>query len=107
MGVNYAHGTKSAPTSTFDTLGATAGARYLIGPVLASLTYSYFFFSRETEQSLSSPSAEYEYSKRMLLLAFSYAFVSPDFFREGVSIPSGGGTESSPSGDGSDILRKE
>ena len=107
VGVNYAHGIKSAPTSTSDTLGVTAGARYLLGPVLASLTYSYFFFSRETEQSLSTPSSEYEYSKRMLLLSFSYAFVSPDFFREGISIPSFGGTGSSPSGDGSEILRKE
>jgi hypothetical protein len=35
IGMNYAHGTRSAPLSTFDTFGVTVGARYLIGPVLA------------------------------------------------------------------------
>ncbi|TKB59324.1 MAG: hypothetical protein E8D49_08360 [Nitrospira sp.] len=107
VGMNYSHGTRSAPTSTFDTIGLTAGARYLIGPVLASLTYNWLFFSREADPSLSSQSTEYEFSKKMVLLSFSYAFMSPSFFREGISFPSGGGAGSSPSGDGSEILRKE
>lgn len=107
VGMNYSHGTRSAPTSTFDTLGVTAGARYLIGPVLASLTYNWLFFSRETDQSLVSQSSEYEFSKKMVLLSFSYAFASPAFFREGITIPSGTGTGTSSSGDGSETLRKE
>jgi hypothetical protein len=106
-GLNYSHGTRSAPTSTFNTLGVTVGARYLIGPVLASLTYNWLFFSREADPSLSSQSSEYEFSKKMVILSFSYAFTSPAFFREGISFPSGAGTGSSPSGDGSEILRKE
>jgi hypothetical protein len=107
VGMNYSHGTRSAPSSTFDTVGLTAGARYLIGPVLASLTYNWLFFSREADPSLSSQSTEYEFSKKIVILSFSYAFTSPSFFREGISFPSGAGTGSSPSGDGSEILRKE
>lgn len=114
-GINYAHGTRSAPTSTFDTLGLTVGARYLIGPVLASLTYNWLFVSRSDAQSSLSQS-ESEFSKKMVMLSLSYAFTSPSlsFFRmgefgstgtqgsgEGVSTPSGTGTGSSPSGDGS------
>jgi len=107
VGMNYSHGTRSAPSSTFDTVGLTIGANYLLGPVLASLTYNWLFFSREADSSLSSQSTEYEFSKKIVLLSFSYAFTSPSFFREGISFPSGGGTGSSPSGDGSEILRKE
>ena len=107
VGVNYSHGTRSAPTSTFDTLGATVAARYLLGPVLASLTYSWLFFSREADQSLSSQSLEYEFSKKIVMLSFSYAFTGPLFFREGISFPSSVGTGSSTSGDGSGILKKE
>jgi hypothetical protein len=107
VGMNYSHGTRSAPTSTFDTIGLTAGARYLIGPVLASLTYNWLFFSREADPSLSTQPTEYEFSKKMVLLSFSYAFTSPSFFREGISFPSSTGPGSSPSGDGSGILRKE
>jgi hypothetical protein len=106
VGMNYSHGTRSAPTSTFDTVGVTVGARYLLGPVLASLTYNWLFFSREADQSLSSQS-QYEFSKKIVMLSFSNAFTSPSFFREGISFPSGAGTGSSPSGDGSGILRKE
>jgi hypothetical protein len=106
-GLNYSHGTRSAPTSTFDTFGVTVGARYLIGPIMASLTYNWLFFSREADPSLANQPTEYEFSKKIVLLSFSYAFVSPTFFREGISLPSGGGTGSSPSGDGSEILRKE
>ena len=106
VGMNYSHGTRSAPTSTFDTVGVTVGARYLLGPVLASLTYNWLFFSRDADPSLSTQS-QYEFSKKVVLLSFSYAFTSPSFFREGISFPSGVGTGSSPSGDGSGILRKE
>jgi len=107
VGMNYSHGTRSAPTSTFDTFGATVGARYLIGPVMASLTYNWLFFSREADPSLASTPTEYQFSKKIVLLSFSYAFMSPTFFNEGISLPSSVGTERSPSGDGSEILRKE
>jgi hypothetical protein len=120
VGMNYSHGTRSLPSSTFDTLGVTAGARYLIGPVLASLTYNWLLFSSSTAQSSLSQSSEYQFSKNMVMLSFSYAFMSPSFFRmgefgstgtqgsvEGISAPSGAGSGGSPSGDGSGILRKE
>ena len=107
VGMNYSHGTRSAPTSTFDTVGLTVGARYLIGPVLASLTYNWLFFSREADPSLASTPTEYEFSKKVVMLSFSYAFMSPSFFNEGISLPSSIGTERSPSGDGSETLRKE
>jgi hypothetical protein len=118
VGMNYAHSTRSSPSSTADTLGVTVGARYLIGPVMASLTYNWLYVSNSAEQSLGQ--SEYEYSKKMVLLALSYAFTSESFFRmgefgstgtqgsvEGTSAPSGAGTGSSPSGDGSGIDRKE
>ena len=107
VGMNYSHGTRSAPTSTFDTVGFTVGARYLLGPVLASLSYNWLFFSTEADPSLASQPTQYEFSKKVVLLSFSYAFTSPSFFREGISVPSGAGTGSSSSGDGSGILSKE
>ena len=106
-GLNYSHGTRSSPTSTFDTLGLTVGANYLIGPVLASLTYNWLFYSREQDPSLSTQSSQYEFSKKMVLLSFSYVFKTPSFFREGISFPSSAGTGSSSSGDGSGTLRQE
>ena len=120
VGMNYSHGTRSLPASTFDTLGLTAGARYLIGPVLASLTYNWLFFSSSVDQSSLSQGSEYQFSKKMVMLSLSYAFMSPSFFRmgefgstgtqgsvEGISAPSDAGTGGGPSGDGSGILRKE
>ncbi|TKB90022.1 MAG: hypothetical protein E8D41_13030 [Nitrospira sp.] len=107
VGLNYSHGTRSSPSSTFDTLGLTVGAQYLIGPVLASLTYNWLYYSREQDPSLSSQSSQYEFSKKMVLLSFSYVFNTPSFFREGISFPSGAGTGSSSSGDGSGTLRQE
>lgn len=121
VGMNYAHGIGSLPSSTFDTLGVTVGASYLIGPVLASLSYNWLYFSSSTDQSpLNSQSSEYQFSKKMVMLSFSYAFTSASFFRmdglgssgtqssvEGISAPSGAETGSSPSGGGSGILRKE
>jgi hypothetical protein len=118
VGMNYAHSTRSSPSSTADTLGATVGARYLIGPVLASLTYNWLYVSNSTEQPLGQ--SEFQYSKKMVFLSLSYAFTSESFFRmgefgstgtqgfaEGSSDPSGAGTGGSPSGDGSGIDRKE
>ena len=50
----------------------TVGAQYLLGPVLASLTYNWLFVSNTTPQM-----PDYEFSKKMVMLSFSYAFVSP------------------------------
>jgi hypothetical protein len=118
VGMNYAHSTRDSPSFTADTLGVTVGARYLIGPVMAGLTYNWLYVSNSTEQSLGQ--SEYEYSKKMVMLSLSYAFTSESFFRmgefgstgtqgsaEGTSAPSGAGTGSIPSGDGSGIDRKE
>jgi hypothetical protein len=100
VGMNYAHRSAlSGPSSTADTVGVSVGARYLIrspiGPVLASLTGNWMYVSNSTTQV-----PVYEFSKEMVMLAFSYAFMSPAFFRDGISFPSGAGTGSSPSGDG-------
>lgn len=118
--INFSHGTRSNPDTTFDSVGVTGGLGYLIGPVLADLTLNWLYFSNSTAQSAGQ--SEYEFSKKMVMLSFSYAFTSPSqsFFRmggfgssgtqgsgEGISAPSGAGTGSSPSGDGSGILRKE
>jgi hypothetical protein len=107
VGTNYSHNTRSSPTSTFDTVGVTVGARYLLGPVLASLTYNWLFFSNSVDQSALAAQSQYEFSKKMVILSFSAAFTSPAFFREGISFPSSVGTGSSPSEDGSGILKKE
>ena len=120
VGVNYAHGVRDLPASTFDSVAVTAGALYLIGPVLATLTYNYIYFSNSIDQASLNTISLYQYSKEMVMLSFTYAFMSPSFFRMGefgssgtqgstggVSAPSGAGTESRPSGDGSGILRKE
>jgi hypothetical protein len=119
-GINFSHGSRSNPVTTFDSVSVTGGLGYLIGPVLANLTGNWLFFSNSTTQSGSQ--SQYEFSKKMVMLMFSYAFTSPSqsFFRmggfgssaaqgsvEGISAPSGPGTGSSPSGDGSGILRKE
>jgi len=113
VGMNYSHGSRDLPSSSFDSIAVSAGALYLIGPVLATLTYNWMFFSNSTDQASLNTTSTYQFSKEMVMLSFSYAFVSPTFFRmgefgsSGVSAPSGGGTESRPSGDGSGILRKE
>jgi len=119
-GMNYSHGTRDLPSSSFDSVAVSAGALYLIGPVLATLTYNWMFFSNSIDQASLNATSTYQFSKEMVMLSLSYAFVSPTFFRmgefgssgtqgptEGVSAPSGGGTESRPSGGGSGILRKE
>ena len=44
VGMNYAHRTSlGASSSTADTVGVTVGARYLLGPVLASLTANWMY----------------------------------------------------------------
>ena len=98
----------------YDSFGVTVGARYLLGPILASLTYNYLYSSNTTSQGESI------FSKNMVLLGLSYAFTNQSFFKmdtfgyegtrdsvEGISAPSGAGTGGSPSGEGSGILRKE
>jgi len=119
-GMNYSHASRDLPSSSFDSVSLSTGAHYLIGPVLATLTYNWMFFSNSTDQATFNTTSTYQFSKQMVMLSLSYAFVSPTFFRtgefgssgtqgptEGVSAPSGGGTESRPSGGGSGILRKE
>ena len=120
VGMSYSHGSRDLPSSSFDSVALSAGALYLIGPVLATLTYNWLFFTNSTDQASLNTTSTYQFSKEMVMLSLSYAFVSPTFFRmgefgslgtrgstEGVSAPSGGGTENRPSGDGSGILRKE
>jgi hypothetical protein len=122
-GMNFSHGSSTASTAsyTFDTVGVTLGARYLLGPILASLTYNYLYSSNSNSSSQASAGqGEFIFSKNMVQLALSYAFTNQAFFKmdtfgyagtpdsgEGISAPSGAGTESSPSGAGSGILRKE
>lgn len=118
-GLNYSHGSTSSPSSTFDTLGVTAGASYLLGPVLMNLTYNWLYFASSATQSAATQS-EYAFSKKMVMLSLSYAFTSQSFFRmggissittqepeEGVTAPAGTGTGNVPSGSGSGELRKE
>ncbi len=46
VGMNYAHRTTvGASSSTGDTVGLTGGVRYLLGPVLASLTANWMYVS--------------------------------------------------------------
>lgn len=116
-GMNYAHGTTSTPASSFDTLGATAGASYLLGPVLVNLTYSWLYFSSSFAESATAQS-EYAFSKKMVMLSLSYAFTSQSFFRmgglgsfasqdpgESTTAPSGAGIGSGSVGSG--VLKKE
>ena len=117
-GLNYSHGTTSAPASNFDTLGATAGASYLLGPVLVNLTYNWLYFSSSFAQSSTAQSETTAFSKKMVMLSLSYAFTSQSFFRmgglgsfasqdpgESTTAPSGTGTGSGSVGSGA--LKKE
>lgn len=114
-GMNFSHGSTGA--SSFDTLGATAGASYLLGPVLVNLTYNWLYFSSSFTQTAQTQS-EYAFSKKMIMLSLSYAFTSQSFFRmgglgsfssqdsgEGLTAPSSTGAGSGPSGSG--VLKKE
>jgi hypothetical protein len=116
-GMNFSHGSTSMPASSFDTLGATAGASYLLGPVLVNLTYNWLYFSSSFAQSATA-SSEYAFSKKMVMLSLSYAFTSQSFFRmgglgslasqdsgESTTAPAGTGAGSGPVGSG--VLKKE
>jgi hypothetical protein len=116
-GMNFSHGSTSTPASSFDTLGATAGASYLLGPVMVNLTYNWLYFSSSFAQTAQTQS-EYAFSKKMIMLSLSYAFTSQSFFQmgglgslgssestEGVTVPSGAATGSGSSGSG--VLKKE
>lgn len=116
-GMNFSHGSTSAPASNFDTLGVTAGASYLLGPVLVNLNYNWLYFSSSMNQSAQAQS-EYAFSKKMVMLSLSYAFTSQSFFRmgglessvfhdtgEGTVAPAGAGAGNSSVGSG--VLKKE
>jgi hypothetical protein len=111
-GLNFSHGTSSAPLTSFDTIGLTTGLRYLIGPVFANLTYSWLYFSSSFPQQGIGDS-EYSFSKKMVMLSLSYAFTSQSFFRMdrfgyaevGTKGPAEGSPGTSPAGP--DIPRKE
>jgi hypothetical protein len=118
-GMNYAHSGGTGSLGSFDTVGLTAGLRYLIGPVLASLTANYLNFSSSTPQQALGTNIT-AFSKEMVMLSFSTAFNSQSFFRmdgfgswgtqssgEGTSAPSGDQPGSGSSGAGSGIYRKE
>lgn len=81
-GVNYSHGATTNPRSSFDTFGASVGASYLMGPVLASLSYDWLYFSSLVP---GAPGVldEIAFSKKIVLLSLSYAFTSQSFFRMG------------------------
>jgi hypothetical protein len=94
VGLNYANSSGGGSVGSYDTVGLTAALRYLIGPVLASLTGNYLNYSS------SAPNTAF--SKEMVLLTLSTAFNSQSFFRmdgfgswgtsssgEGTSAPSG------------------
>lgn len=82
LGFNYSHGSTSNPQTTFDSVSASVGASYLLGPVLANLTYRWMYFSNVNEQP-GGIEDQYAFSKKMVLLTFSYAFTNQSFFRMG------------------------
>ena len=94
VGLNYANSSGSVSVGSYDTVGLTAGLRYLIGPVLASLTANYLNYWS------SFPNTAF--SKEMVMLTFSTAFNSQSFFRmDGFGswgTPSSGEGTSAPSG---------
>lgn len=114
LGLNYSHGSTSNPQTTFESVNASVGASYLIGPVFANLTYRWMYFSNVSEQ-VGGIEDQYAFSKKMLLLTLSYAFTNQSFFRmgglgsfgttapaEGAS-PSDAGSGEIPSGGGSPL----
>jgi len=112
LGLNFSHGTTSSPQSTFESVNASVGASYLIGPVFANLTYNWMYFSNTNEQP-GGIEDQYAFSKKMLLLTLSYAFTNQSFFRMGGlgsfgttapaegGIPAEAGSGEIPSGGGS------
>jgi hypothetical protein len=117
LGMNYAHGSTNAPLNRYDTVGLTAGARYLFGPVLANLTYNWLYFSTASAPTPGSIN-ETAFSKKMVMLTFAYAFTSQSFFKmggfgnwgtstssEGSAGPSGVDTGTRPSSEGSSLSK--
>lgn len=112
LGLNYSHGSTSNPQTTFESVNASVGASYLIGPVLANLTYRWMYFSNVNEVP-GGIEDQYAFSKKMLLLTLSYAFTNQSFFRMGGlgsigttapaegATPSDAGSGEIPSGGGS------
>ena len=51
-GMNFAHGSSAVSWTsfTYDSSGVTVGARYLLGPILVSLTYNWLYFANSTAQ---------------------------------------------------------
>ncbi len=99
VGMNYSHGSASSPPSTFDSVGVTGALSYLLGPVLASLTYNWMYFSNSSTD-LAQNRSEYLFSKKMVILSLSTAFNSQSFFRmggfagfgsKGTTVPAEGG----------------
>jgi hypothetical protein len=94
VGMNYAHSGGSGSVGSYDTVGLTAGLRYLIGPVQASLIGNYLNFWS------SFPNTAF--SKEMVMLTLSTAFNSQSFFRMGGfgdwGMQSSGEGKSAPSG---------
>ena len=99
VGVNYANSSGGGSAGggsaeSYDTFGLTVGLRYLIGPVLASLTANYLNFWS------SQPNTAF--SKETVMLSLATAFNSQSFFRmDGFGswwTPSSSGGTSAPSG---------
>jgi hypothetical protein len=82
VGMNYSHGSSSSPPNTFDSVGVTGALSYLLGPVLASLTYNWMYFSNSSTD-LAQNRSDYLFSKKMVILSLSTAFNSQSFFRMG------------------------
>jgi len=78
VGVNYARSEGNLSAGTYDTYGLTGGLRYLIGPVLASLTGNYLNFQSSNPTSVRSINS---LSKETVMLTLSTAFNSQSFFR--------------------------
>ncbi len=122
-GMNYAHSGGSSSigaVGTYDTVGLTASLRYLIGPVLASLTANYLNYSTSNSPQPALGTNILAFSKETVMLALSTAFNSQSFFSmdgfgswgmpssgEGTSAPSGDQPGSGSSGTGPGIYRKE
>jgi hypothetical protein len=107
LGMNYSHGSSNFPVTSFDSVGLTAGLNYLIGPVFANLTYNWQYFANSFQQS-GPGTSDYAFSKKMIILSFSYAFTTQQLYRVNqfgfvgpIDAIGGGATGSPASGDGS------
>ncbi len=83
LGTNAAHGSLAGLQDfNFTTVGGSAGLSYLLGPVLADLSYNYLNFSSESSSVGVGPTL-FAFSKHMVMLSLSTAFNSQAFFRMG------------------------